>query len=239
MSNVLYPMIYKEDMKISLVKGNNKLGKGVYAFNLLPGAEPLTVSTKGKLTDIKGTCGGCCDGCEDYCYAVKDAKRYHHTCIPSLAKNTLIMRNNLDGMFKQLKDGLIAKKAKTLRYHSSGEIESYEYLVKMAKLATEMPHVKFYFYTKRFNILENYLKRNGKLPDNLVANVSEWKGNTTGYNLDGLNVFMYDDGTNPAMKSVVHCPAVDAKGHKTGVTCDKCGRCFSKNDGHVTAVYAH
>ena len=239
MSNVLYPMIYKEDMKISLVKGNNKLGKGVYAFNLLPGAEPLTVSTKGKLTDIHGTCVGCCDGCEDYCYAVKDAKRYHNTCIPSLAKNTLIMRNNLNGMFQQLKNAIVEKKVKTLRYHSSGEIESYEYLVKMAELAEEMPQVKFYFYTKRFNILENYLKYNGKLPDNLVANVSEWKGNTQGYKLDGLNVFMYDDGTDPAIKSVVHCPAVDTKGHKTGVTCDQCGRCFNKNDGHVTAVYAH
>lgn len=239
MSNVLYPMAYEEGMKISLVKGNSKLGKGVYAFNLLPGAEPLSTKTKGKLTDIRGTCGGCCDGCENYCYAVRDAKLYHNTVIPSVAKNTLIMRNDMDGCFKQLKEQLVSKKANILRYHSSGEIETYDQLLHMVRLATEMPQVKFYFYTKRFNILENYLKRNDKLPDNLVANVSEWKGNTKGYKLDGLNVFMYDDGTDQRMKSIVHCPAVDAKGHKTGVTCSQCGRCFSNNAGLITAVYAH
>lgn len=239
MSNVLYPMTYQEGMKISLVKGNSKLGKGVYAFNLLPGAEPLSTKTKGKLTDIKGTCGGCCDGCEDYCYAVRDAKLYHHTCIPSLGKNTLIMRHDINDMFSQLKDEITKKKARIVRYHSSGEIESYAYLLKMVQLAIQMPQVKFYFYTKRFDFLEKYLDANEKLPDNLVANVSEWKGNTKGYKLDGLNIFMYDDGTSPSMKSIVHCPAVDAKGHKTGVTCSQCGRCFSKNAGLVTAVYAH
>ena len=239
MGNVLYEIIYNPDMTISLAKGNNKLGKGIYAFNLMPGSKPLTTKDKGQLTNVCGTCTGCCDGCEKYCYAIKDARRFHITVIPSLGKNTIIMRNNIDKGFGQLKEELIKTHAKILRYHSSGEIENYNYLLHMVQLAEELPKVKFYFYTKRFEFIERYLNEHHKLPDNLVCNISEWKGNTDGYNLNGLNRFIYDDGTDDNMKKFVHCPAVDKNGHKTGVTCDKCKRCFSGNKGIITAVYDH
>ena len=237
--DMLYEINYDPTMKISLVKGNSKLGKGVYAFNLLPGDEPISTKDKGQLTNVRGTCSGCCDGCKNYCYAISDARRYHNTCIPSLAKNTLVIRHDMDGGFNQIKDEIVSKKAKVLRWHSSGEIESYDYLLHMVKLAVELSDVKFYFYTKRFNFVEKYLKECGALPDNLICNISEWKGNTKGFNLDGLNKFVYDDGTDPSLKGIPHCPAVDKNGHKTGINCDQCKRCFSRNDGHVTAVYNH
>lgn len=236
---MLYQMNYEPDMTISVAKGNSKLGKSVFAFNLLPGDAPISTKDKGQLTNVRGTCGGCCDGCEGNCYAVKDTRRYHNTCIPSLAKNTLIMRHDMEGMFAQLRENLEKKKAKVLRYHSSGEIETYDYLLHMVRLAVEMPNVRFYFYTKRFDFMERYLKECGELPENLICNISEWNGNTKGYALDGLNRFIYDDGTDARLKNVPHCPAVNKKGRKTGVTCDKCGLCFSGNNGHIVAVYAH
>ena len=236
---MLYQMNYEPDMTISVAKGNSKLGQSVFAFNLLPGDAPISTKDKGQLTNVRGTCGGCCDGCEGNCYAVKDTRRYHNTCIPSLAKNTLIMRHDMEGMFAQLRENLEKKKAKVLRYHSSGEIETYDYLLHMVRLAVEMPNVRFYFYTKRFDFIERYLKECGELPENLICNISEWNGNTKGYALDGLNRFIYDDGTDARLKNVPHCPAVNKKGHKTGVTCDKCGLCFSGNNGHIVAVYEH
>lgn len=236
---MLYEITYNPTMKISLAKGNSKLGKGIYAFNLLPGQQYLSTKDKGQLTNVAGTCGGCCDGCEKFCYAINDARRYHNTCIPSLGKNTVIMRHDLNDMFVQLKNECIKQKAKVLRYHSSGEIESYDYLLHMVLLATELPTVKFYFYTKRFGFVERYLDEHGSFPENLVCNISEWKGNTAGYRLNGMNVFTYDDGTDPNLASLVHCPAVDKNGRKTGVNCDQCKRCFSRNDGHITAVYSH
>lgn len=239
MENVLYNINYEPAMHVSLVKGNSKLGKGVYSYNLLPGDKPLSTKDKGQLTNVRGTCGGCCDGCEELCYAVKDARRYHNTCIPSLGKNTVIMRHNMDDGFSQIKEELIKKKAKVLRWHSSGEIMNYNYLLHMVKIAVELPDVKFYFYTKRFELIEKYLDECGDLPDNLICNISEWKGNTEGYNLEGLNKFVYDDGTDPEMEKLVHCPAVNKKGRKTGITCDQCKRCFTANDGRITAVYNH
>ena len=239
MANVLYNINYDESMTISLAKGNSKLGKGVFAFNLMPGSKPLSTKDKGQLTNVVGTCGGCCDGCENFCYAVKDTRRYHNTVIPSVGKNTVIMRHDMDKGFKQIKEALIKNKAKVLRWQSSGEIMNYNYLLHMVKLAIELPDVQFYFYTKRFKFMEQYLKECGELPKNLVCNISEWKGNTEGYQLDGLNKFVYDDGTDTTLENLVHCPAVSKNGRKTGVTCDECGRCFSGNKGLITAVYEH
>lgn len=239
MANVIYNINYEPTMRISLIKGNIKLGKSVYTFNLLPGDKPLTTKTRGQLTNVCGTCGGCCDGCESVCYAVRDAKLHHNAVIPSAGKNTVIMQHDPDMMFDQLKEELIKKKAQVLRYHSSGEIPSYEYLLHMVKLAVELPDIKFYFYTKRFGFMEKYLKECGALPENLICNISEWKGNTAGYELPGLNKFIYDDGTDPSLEKLVHCPAVGKDGHPTGITCGQCKRCFSKNNGHVTVVYSH
>ena len=239
MANVIYQINYEPAMRISVTKGNSKLGSGVYALNLMPGNKPISTKDKGQLTNVRGTCGGCCDGCEGLCYAVNDTRRHHNTVIPCVGKNTVIMRHNMEDGFEQLKYNLIKKRAKVLRYHSSGEIESYNYLLHMVKLAVELPNVRFYFYTKRFGFVEKYLNECGGFPKNCICNISEWKGNTDGYNLRGLNRFVYDDGTDPKLAKVVHCPAVDKNGRKTGITCDYCGRCFSGNNGHITAVYDH
>ena len=226
MSNVLYPMTYEEGMKISLVNGNHKVGKGIWCFNTLPGDEPLCNSTKGQLTNIKGTCGGCCDGCASACYAIRDAKYHHNSVIPSLSRNTLIARHNIDNMFEQLKNGLIKNKANVLRWHSAGEIESYTYLLHMVKLAVEMPQVQFYCYTKRFDYITQYLKEFKKFPKNFVVNISVWHGNDEGY-------------TDPKVMKMRHCPAVDKRGRSTGITCAQCGWCFKGNYGRKTAVYSH
>ena len=239
MENVLYPMSYHKGMEISLANGNNKVGKGVWCFNTLPGDKPLATSTKGQLTNIRGTCGGCCDGCERACYAVRDGRLHHNACIPAWGKNTLIARHDIDGMFAQLKNSLIKNKAKIMRWHSSGEIENYNYLLHMIKLAVELPNVQFYCYTKRFDLIDKYLNEFKKFPKNFVVNISVWHDNDKGYDFGKCNKFVYDDGTDPKIAKMRHCPAVDKNGHSTGVKCSQCGWCFKGNYGRVTAVYEH
>jgi hypothetical protein len=63
---VMYNINYNEEMVVSLVKGNSKLGKKVFAFNLMPGNKPISTKDKGQLTNVWGTCSGCCDGCQNY-----------------------------------------------------------------------------------------------------------------------------------------------------------------------------
>lgn len=241
-----YKINVNKDTIISVSNKNAKIGK-IHTINLLPGDEPITTTTKGVLTNIKGTCQGCCDGCKNVCYAMRDCRIHCNSVIPAVGKNTLLWRKYPDLYFKQIKDYVAnpKNKVKTLRYHSSGEIENYDYLLKMVEIAKEVPSVKFYFYTKRFNLLEKYLKEYKKFPDNLVCNVSVWHKNHLNYKLDGLNQFIYDDGDEPELSNVKHCPAVSkptkpgGKGKETGITCDKCGLCWRKNDGHKVAVYNH
>lgn len=233
----VYDVKYSKDLKLSFSDGNQKLGKGVWNINLLPGDEPLEVKSKCPLTSEPGTCQGVCDGCKGACYAISLDKFRHTTCIPSQLKNTVIMRKDLDGYFQQIKDFCKKPKVKYFRYHSFGEIESYDYLLKMVETANECSDVTFYVYTKRFDFVSQYLKENKSFPENLVVNISEWHGNTKGYDFKGLNTFIYDDHTDPALKKVTHCPAVDAKGKETGVKCIDCKRCMKA--GHKTAVYAH
>lgn len=247
MQNPKYQINVTKDSKISISVGNIKIGHKIHTLNLLPGDEPLSNGTCGLLTDIKGTCAGVCEGCQHACYATRDAKRYHNTVIPSNAKNTLICRKYPDQYFQQVKDYVTNSRrdVKTFRWHSSGEIENYDYLLRMVKLAKETPNVQYYFYTKRFNLIEKYIKEYKEFPKNLVCNISVWHNNHLGYHLEGLNQFIYDDGDEPEVAKLKHCPAVSkpahpgGKGKETGVTCDKCGLCSRKNDGHKIAVYNH
>lgn len=247
MEKAKYIINYNNGDQIKLQKGNTKLGKKVFTFNTLPGEHPLTLKDGTVLTNVLGTCNGCCEGCETGgCYAIRDAKLHSNSVIPSQGKNTVIMRHSYDDGFAQIKEQLIANKAETLRFHSSGEIIDYDYLLKMVELAKEMPHVKFYFYTKRFPEMSRYIKENGTLPENLVCNLSVWRDNLKDYpELSGLNQFIWDDGSDTSLAKMHHCPAVSApttaggKGHETGITCSQCGRCYSKNDGHKMCVYNH
>lgn len=238
----VYTLEYSKDMKVSLSNGNNKIGKGVWSFSTLPGSECLSITTKGKLTDIKGTCTGVCEECENgSCYAIKSARLHHNACIPAWGKNTLMIRNDIDGLFSQIKTHCIKKKVKYLRYNVAGEIENKNQLLYLVELAKECPDTIIYFYTKRFNLIDEYYNKDGKkFPDNLICNISRWHSNTKDYNFDelGLNVFAYDDGTDEELKDWVHCPAVSSKGHSTGIKCSQCQRCM-KGNGTKTAVYAH
>ena len=232
---------------IHISNGNHKLGRGLYNINLLPGDGPLYKKDGTLLTNVHGTCGGVCDGCKQYCYAMRDTTRYHNTCIPAQGENKLLAVNNIKKYFGQLVEFLTQnqKKVKVFRFHSSGEIPSFQYFLEMNKLAAKFPKVHFYCYTKRFNILENYTAIYGNVSKNLVVNCSEWNGNTKQYNLKGYNFFVWDDGTDPEIAKLPHCRAVSApthpggKGHSTGVKCINCGLCWRKNDGHRIAVYNH
>lgn len=242
-----YVIEYQPNAKISMSKGNIKLGKNIYTFNTLPGEHPLTLKDGTILTNVLGTCQGCCEGCETGgCYAIRDAKLYSNSVIPAQGKNTVIMRNSYDDGFAQIKEHLIATKAKVMRWHSSGEIIDYNYLLRMVKLAKELPDVKFYFYTKRFNEISRYVEEYGQFPENLICNLSAWRDNLKPYtNLQHLNQFIWDDGSDPSLAGLPHCPAVSkpttpgGKGRETGKTCSECGICYSKNNGHKICVYNH
>lgn len=229
-----YNLYLNGENRIHITGGNKKIGKGVFNISLLPSDEPLTKKDGTVLTNIKGTCGGCCEGCKGSCYAVNSCVYHHNSVIPAWGENTLLARENMDEFFHQFDTFFAENIVSVFRWHVGGEFFSKEYMEAVYEFCARHEDVKFYAYTKRFQWLEEL---DSVKPSNLVVNVSIWHNNYN--NPLGYPTFIYDDGTDEAVSSLPHCPAVDKDGHETGVTCAKCRRCFTAKNGNNIAVYAH
>ena len=235
-----------QDAKVSLSFGNSKIGMMIN-FSTLPGDENHLLTAKGELlTDIPGTCCGKCDACFNNCYAVNSARLHHNACIPSWAKNTLMLREMPDELFNQIDQeirrvnkkfyqtgNLKDLKYKSFRIHVSGEFLSLSELEHWNDLAKAHPELKFGVYSKNEKVLLEFFKKHGQTADNLCVNVSEWHNIMTDLRseLDKLgviyNVFEYDDSNrswctlNDSEKERLageqHCPAVGKDGHHVKV----------------------
>lgn len=232
-----------KDSKVSVSLKNDKVGN-ILGFNTLSGSSPYIKKDGTVLTTYKGTCCGCCELCEDDCYARNYTMRQHNTCIPSYIKNTEIMRTNLQGYVDQIVERCKKEfeKYRYCRYHESGEFESLNQMIGTVDAGIRVPDMRFYFYSKRFEYMET-IEESGGFPDNVSALVSIWydeNGNKNYDNPCGFAEFIYDDGNNPELDKVFHCPAVFIDGTMNRkITCEKCGRCPNAKKGMKTAVYAH
>lgn len=207
-----YTIKVDQNTKISLSYGNSKIGMMIN-WSTLPGDSKHLLTAKGELlTDVPGTCCGKCDACFNNCYAVNSARLHHNACIPSWAKNTLMLRNYPDETFAQIdaeirrvnkayyKSGNAADlKYKFVRINTAGELGSVEELERWNDLAKKHPELQFGIYSKNEEILLVFFKKHGQTADNFVINVSQWHGtqNNTIIELAKIgakfNIFEYDD----------------------------------------------
>jgi hypothetical protein len=65
-------------------------------------------------------------------------------------------------------DEIKAKKAQVIRIHDSGDFYNREYVTKWLKIIDSLPNVKFYAYTKSYDLFEGV-----KIPSNFVLIFSE------------------------------------------------------------------
>lgn len=225
--------------------GNVKVGD-MLTFNKLAGNVVLN--------NCLGTCGKHCAGCWNFenwrkssCYVAKSYVQYKDKVINSHIVNTMAVRNKLRETFEDLNGQLKRKRTnKTVRIHSSGELEKVEELISWAWIAEQNPERTFYIYTKAYEILHEFFNKVDNIPKNLFINISIWhEYGVATYNewkhLDNVRAFVYDDGYNygDELKFDCHCPAYNKKGklsHK--LTCDKCKICF-QNKAKICACYSH
>lgn len=242
MSEVSKPKykVTSESAKLSISKGNSKIGKTIYAISTLPGDKEhmLRLSTGELLTDIPGTCSGHCDECFNHgCYAVNSAKLHHNAVIPSWAANTILLREGK--LFDEVEKFIAAKNAKyaktgnlddaqirIFRINVSGEIRDESDLESWNAIALKHPEINFGIYTKNYEALEAFMKLRGDTAPNFVINVSQWHGVADEFlaKYPGkFNVFEYDDSNRKSntlsddeiarLAAEPHCPAVTIKGH--------------------------
>lgn len=243
------------DMHVNIQRGGNAKTGREWLLNTLPGDHRIQVRGK-DVTNVRGSCQGCCDGCEGFCYAISGARQHHNAVIPSTVRNLILYRMDparfeaeLDAQLGSWK----SKGEKVFRWHASGEIEDYAYLEMMMRVAERHPDVRFYSYTKRFSWIRDWLDAHGDFPANFVWNLSVWGDNLerSGFPAeylpkvqrfewrDEISVEEYNRGIH--CRSVVHDREGERKGHLSHeMTCRACGLCWrGLCKGRTIVVYNH
>lgn len=135
---------------------NSKLGTTIASVNL-----PACITCRPDAPCFKG------------CYARKGNFVYSNVK-NGIEKNYEAYLNNPKGFFDVIDSTLNMIPYKFFRWHSSGDIPCEDYLDRMCKLARKHKETRFLCFTKRFEIVNEYLNHHRK-PENLVLVFSNWK----------------------------------------------------------------
>lgn len=140
-------------MQVSISKGNNKMG-AIPSVSLPP---IVTCPT------------GC--PCAKKCYAAKLC-RLRPNVRESYARNLEILNADPSTYWLQVKAA--ASMTRYFRFHVSGDIPNYEYMCNMVQAARDLPGTQFLVFTKRYNLVNQYIANDSDLPSNLHLIFSEW-----------------------------------------------------------------
>lgn len=127
-----------------LCDGNEKLGKGVFTWSMLPANKTFNVKfASNDCMEIKGTCPCNCTGC----YA--QTGRYNYgTVLQSNARKTAIARMYPDFIQRAIIAQIKADNVKMCRIHAAGDFFSDEYIQVWKNIAIACPDCIFWTYTK-------------------------------------------------------------------------------------------
>lgn len=171
--------------------------------------------------------------CAHLCYARKgnftfpNVKESH---IQNLACFINDSKKYFDDIIKYL-NGLVSYRY--FRYHSSGDIVNEEYFEGMIRVAKKCKTVKFLCFTKKFELINNYLANGGKIPNNLHIVFSAWDKDfkvDNPYNLPMTYVDFKDKDKNPEIPEL----AIPCIGK-----CYECQSCWSLKKGQSVVFHQH
>ena len=168
------------------------------------------------------------------------------------AYRTIAMTMFRKDLLESLDEQLTRKKKKfeTIRINESGELTCYEDLGLWCELSRRHPETVFYLYTKNYKAVRKALI-NGIVPNNLFINISIWheygiKAYLEMKDHPQIRAFCLVDKkwtvekyASKGIEITSMCGAYNEKGKMNHtITCDKCKKCFSKNNKCV-GCYEH
>lgn len=148
-----------KDIKICISCGNTKIGR------------VLNVSTM--------PCHDCknCSHCLPYCYDIKADLFHTNTVLPARARNSVLANEYREKYFAEIRKKCSRRRTnKYFRWHVAGDILDGDYFAEMVAIAREFPDFVFWTYTKMYDIVNEWIAENGKLPRNLHVMFSLWDG---------------------------------------------------------------
>lgn len=161
-----------EDLRVRISNSNSKMGN------------VASVSTIPFLT-----CPACCrETCGSKCYAAKLAN-LRPAVLRSYAINMAIAIHKPDLYWQQI-DAAV-KAVRYFRFHVSGDIINYDYFTHMVTVAVNNPGTEILCFTKRYSVVNDYIRNSGSLPGNLHILFSGWNNlcPDNPYELPETNVF--------------------------------------------------
>ena len=178
------------------------------------------------------TCPAICrDTCGVDCYAAKMAANLSRpSVINTWARNTAILINQPDRFWAAVSDAV--KGFRFFRYHVAGDIFGIPYFQHMIEIARNNPACEFLAFTKAFNTVNGWIRKNGQLPNNLHILFSGWydmKPNNP-YNLPETNVLDRGDEIPEGWTICGGC-CYDCACRGTG--------CWTVKNGETIAFYKH
>lgn len=119
------------------------------------------------------------------------------------------------------------------RWHSSGDIVNKDYLLGMIRVAKKCKSVKFLCFTKKFELINDYLSEGNTIPSNLHIVFSAWDKDfkvENPYNLPMTFVDFKNPKNNPNIPEL----AIPCVGK-----CYECQACWSLKKGQSVVFHQH
>lgn len=141
-------------MKITISHNNSKLGKEIPSINLPP---VLTCRSDAP--------------CFGKCYARKGRFLFENVK-NSMGDNLNAYREDPQRYFDYIAANSFLNRF--FRWHSAGDIVDARYLEGMVEVATKNPDTHYLAFTKRFDIVNDFVDKGGNIPQNLHIVFSGW-----------------------------------------------------------------
>ena len=150
-------------------------------------------------------------------------------------------------MAKAIIEKIVKGKFEYHRWFTVGDIPNFEFLQMMIDIANALPSVKFWGYTKKYNLVNRYVKEHGDsvscIPENLVIIFSHWMNDDGSY-FPMNNPYHFPTsefipvGMEYLTEEIDHiCPCSDPSQFKTCANCDN--PCHGLTYGMSMALLEH
>ena len=175
------------------------------------------------------TCRKC--ECQTKCYA-KKLERLRPAVRRAYQKNLDTLISNPETYWREVEASIMM--SRFFRFHVSGDIPDLTYFEHMVEIAERNLHCRILCFTKKFEIVNEYIADNMAIPDNLQVIFSAWDNlqMDNPYNLPVAYV-RFRGGRTDAPDNALDCPG----------NCSECaitdGGCWSLKQGEAVVFDEH